>query len=549
MGAPLANLAPMDDAPRAQTRLAGPALFAASAVACILFCADLIGRPVDDLVGYVSDDAFYYLQIARRLVDTHVTSFDGQHPTNGYHPAWLAITTVLAKVFPDRETLLRAALWASFALHLGASLLLVRLCRRFVPALWAWVLGAVWTINPLPITLAMQGVEAPLVLLAWMVVADVFAGRIAPRLGRSAPLPSPGTEASIPRRDLVLLGAALGALFWARTDGIVVAAATFAFLACSVPLRDAGRVVGVASATFAASIVPWFAWSYWMTSAFVQDSGAVKMIWASAARAADPSSSAVTDGLRFVAGRWFGLPASLVIATPRAVGAALAAAILVVVAAGFVSSRRRSDDGALRRTTAWLAATALTLGFVSGAALTDQMVWYFGPPGLALFLVVALFTARLLGRVAALGRPALHAAGGAALVVGAIFLFSRYRERMPFEYPWQRDVLASHREFEKLVPKGEHIGCFNAGIPGYFGERRVVNLDGLVNHELVAVYRRRELMYWISAEDLRWIADEPLALGRAQKLTQLPIRLTEVSSAPLRGWMSPRRYLWKVEPR
>jgi hypothetical protein len=120
---------------------------------------------------------------------------------------------------------------------------------------------------------------------------------------------------------------------------------------------------------------------------------------------------------------------------------------------------------------------------------------------------------------------------------------------MPFEYPWQRDVLASQREFDAIAPKDARIGCFNAGIPAYFSERTVVNLDGLVNHGLVDVYRRGEFDRWLADERIAFIADEPLALGRAQRLTKNPIRLTPVSSAPLRGWLSPTRYLWKVEAR
>src|SRR5262249_36839272 len=39
----------------------------------------------------LSDDAFYYFQVARHAVLGHSFSFDGVHPTNGFHPlfAWL----------------------------------------------------------------------------------------------------------------------------------------------------------------------------------------------------------------------------------------------------------------------------------------------------------------------------------------------------------------------------------------------------------------------------------------------------------------------------
>jgi len=40
------------------------------------------------------DDAYYYLGIARNLVDGHGSTFDQINLTNGYHPLWLLVSTV-----------------------------------------------------------------------------------------------------------------------------------------------------------------------------------------------------------------------------------------------------------------------------------------------------------------------------------------------------------------------------------------------------------------------------------------------------------------------
>ena len=47
----------------------------------------------------LEDDFFYYAQVARNLAFHGVSSFDGTHLTNGYHPLWLLILTVLTKFF------------------------------------------------------------------------------------------------------------------------------------------------------------------------------------------------------------------------------------------------------------------------------------------------------------------------------------------------------------------------------------------------------------------------------------------------------------------
>jgi hypothetical protein len=538
----------MDDAPREPGSVAGPALFAVAAAVCVFFAYGLIARPVDDLVGFVSDDAFYYLQTARNLAATGRPTFDGSHATNGFHPGWMAVTTLLAKVFDDRETLLRAALWTSFAIHLATAGLLVRVCGRFVSATWAWVLGALWAVNPLPITLAMQGVEAPLHLFALTLTAYTFTGLVTQRPW------TPGLP-DVDQRHLVRFGAALGFLFWARTDAVLVVAVTLPYIAVMAGRGAALRVVGIVGGVFALCTLPWFAWSWLTVGSLVQDSGAVKMLWADAAHAA--IAERAEAACRFVAGRWTGLPTSLLTASPQIAGWIAAAALAGLVAFTIVRGRIRREPRGLATTVIWLLASATFVGLVYGAYFADQMLWYFGLPGLALFLVGTLCTADSLRRISVLQRPALHAAAGAAAVVGAIVLFGQYSEpmrnpggkrRMPFEYPWQRDVLTSQRAFDVQVPPNARIGCFNAGIPAYFGAHTVVNLDGLVNHD-VDVYRRGELARWLAEERIEFIADEPKALGRAQSLTKEPIRLTVVTTSPLHGWLTPTRFLWRVEAR
>ena len=59
----------------------------------------LAWQPVETLVTKVTpDDTFYYLQIARNIVDGNGPSFDGINNTNGFHPLWLAALLPFAKL-------------------------------------------------------------------------------------------------------------------------------------------------------------------------------------------------------------------------------------------------------------------------------------------------------------------------------------------------------------------------------------------------------------------------------------------------------------------
>jgi hypothetical protein len=51
----------------------------------------------------------------------------------------------------------------------------------------------------------------------------------------------------------------------------------------------------------------------------------------------------------------------------------------------------------------------------------------------------------------------------------------------------------------------------------------------------------------LAAHKIAYIADEQRILGRGQRFSAVPLRLTRVASFPLRGWPAGARVLWKVE--
>ena len=47
----------------------------------------------------LEDDFFYYAKAAHNLAFHGVSTFDGVHPTNGYHPLWMLVLTGLSRFF------------------------------------------------------------------------------------------------------------------------------------------------------------------------------------------------------------------------------------------------------------------------------------------------------------------------------------------------------------------------------------------------------------------------------------------------------------------
>jgi hypothetical protein len=113
-------------------------------------------------------------------------------------------------------------------------------------------------------------------------------------------------------------------------------------------------------------------------------------------------------------------------------------------------------------------------------------------------------------------------------------------------YPWQRDVFRSQPAFERLVPPGLPIGSFNAGIPGYFSHRTIINLDGLVNHSVYPYYKARRFDAYLRERGIEYISDEEASLDRARRFTTGPLAVRVLDRAPLTRWWSGDRYLWRI---
>ncbi|NHI92332.1 MAG: hypothetical protein EAX96_07495 [Candidatus Lokiarchaeota archaeon] len=57
------------------------------------------------------------------------------------------------------------------------------------------------------------------------------------------------------------------------------------------------------------------------------------------------------------------------------------------------------------------------------------------------------------------------------------------------------------------ISADERIAGFNVGIIGYFSERTVINLDGVVNNEMVQVYQNKSLMQYILDRNISYLVD------------------------------------------
>jgi hypothetical protein len=119
--------------------------------------------------------------------------------------------------------------------------------------------------------------------------------------------------------------------------------------------------------------------------------------------------------------------------------------------------------------------------------------WYYVPLAWSSALVVGPALARL-GRdlhSAHNGRVLARVGLAALVVVLALFGIKRWRGGY---YPWQDHMLAGARWITTQSPADAIVASFNSGLQAYYGDRPVVNLDGVVDWDAIRAGENRSLL-------------------------------------------------------
>jgi hypothetical protein len=486
--------------------------------------------PVERLLAFVPDDTFYYLVIARNLVRVGVSTADGVSPTNGFHPVWMAICVIVAR-FTEGSGQLRAMLAISFTLHALTAVAIRIVLARLVDRRWATTAALCWLVNPLTFLIAYQALEATAYALALLLLLSV-------ELSLGARL----AEGRASFRQAAVYGACLGLVVLARTEGTVIVAAAAAWLAIRVLVRgrsgSAVRALAVAGVSAAAVVSPWLLFSWRQVGSLVQDSGAMKALWAPRLWR-DPAGTyqnMVNTANFFVGVTFHEMTTS---AAPRRVVALTALIVALVIVLASIVDRNRARASVLRM----IVVSAAAVGLACGLMLTDRQVWWLVVPCFGTILGLVLAVSGVLDRLGV--SPAAHASARTAFVLLSLVAFLRW-QRAPAPYPWQPDVFTSQAAIEALVPAGEPIGCFNSGIPMFFGTRRVVALDGIVSHDARHAWTDHRIDEYWRSKGVRYIADEQNAMNRAEQFSSRPVAYRAIAAFPLRDWPSGQRLLWRL---
>jgi hypothetical protein len=465
-------------------------------------------------VALTLDDGFYYFKIAQQIAYGAGSTFDGAHPTNGYHPLWLLCLTPIFWLTSAPDTaLILGVIFQGVLLALGACLVyyIARLSfGRFAASLMAMLWVA------LVYKMALYGLEWGLHTLGMLAVIYIYLRWF-------------GDAPSRPL-DYLRLGLFLGLTFLARLDTLLLAATVGLFLAW----RDLrGQRVPAGGRRLLAFVLPivlaglgYIGADLWLFGYPLPVSSAIKRDWSIYLLSHDQLylehgrlAAWVTQllwPLRHLDSLY---PLTLAIGTFGAVGCWIA---------GYgprIAYRRQHTEppipayrSALAAWQAWFDRTLRPWNpFVvfSLLQLFSYTSLYYGSLSFEPWyyviqpLLAALFAAAVVDQCAQLIRQRGRAVAGAlalilflgwcGVTVYTVWSIKQWQESI--QSPSHQDPLFDATEWARAnLPAEAVIGAWNAGLLGYLSGRRVVDLDGLVNSW---DYYRREradlCRYWDQA--------------------------------------------------
>ncbi|MBN1336047.1 MAG: hypothetical protein JXB39_08815 [Deltaproteobacteria bacterium] len=417
-------------------------------VPCLLWALVLLWGPA--FWGLVFDDTFYYAQIARNLSTGLGPTFDGFHPTNGFHPLWLGACTALFALGLDGDAAIRAMLLLQVPMLAGGLgmgwVVLTRTRTRRAPdverAIGVTVLALLLVAAGSKdlVKLWINGLESGLVLLLQTALLAVAA---------RGNLLDPHA-----RRSRLLVGALLAGAFLARTDAALLlpAIALWALPRFRRAPGPTARALVELLLTPSIVVLAFMAFNQAWMGYPVQVSGMLK--------------SAPLDG-------WRGTGAVLVMLAPWIVARRLPHAKNLHL------GRLVARTGFQGIFSALLVTWYVCLG-------RFPRLWYFGPVAAWLLLVAGAGLADLLARAASENpdvsagkavRPLQLLFGGLGLlVVGhGVLGLTRLDSASP---------LLANREaalhIARTLPPDAVLASWDAGVLGFYARRPVVNLDGVV---------------------------------------------------------------------
>jgi hypothetical protein len=441
--------------------------------------------------GLVQDDAFYYYVIARNIIEHAHSSFDGINLTNGYHPLWQAICLPVFYYFQGDTAIRVMLVIASFFDLLALVVFYKILCRSLNNHYVVLVGVAILAFHGAIIRTWFNGLETALSIFSLSLLLHQF-------------LLIRNSDSSV-FKEHVWLGFIAAIAFLSRTDNAIIILCLFAFLYLP-PLftRKEVKCALVTSIVFITLVIPWLAWNIINFGSIVQISGQIQdNTWLLNAAPVELSipQQIIYGILKSIA------PIKIVFEKMFSPGflpilPGYIYFFVFLLSLGYAQAKHPP----LRKNIYLFAPfiVGVIILFLYHAGVRHFVRGWYNAPFLLVLILLLCFL---------LDTIKINALKHGHKIIFFIILTLLLTFYSPYSYTKRPkdlhldDRVAIAGWINTNTPTTAIIGAANAGIMGYYTQRIVVNLDGVVNEGAFRARINNRLQLYIKDERIDYLAD------------------------------------------
>lgn len=434
------------------------------------------------LTNILSDDAFYYFQLAKNMAAGLGSTFDGYQYTNGYHPLWLWF---LVPIFKSSQSLwqpIQSTLIISSIINLLTALGILGIVSKYTKNIWIKSLAiSVWAFNPFNIYESINGLETGLALL--FLTLFILAGL--------------NLKSSSKARCFIIWGIIGGLMILSRLDSVLYYVTGLAWLFFTQERRwFKVLTVGITSSIL---VLPWLIWSQIKFGMFLTSSGAASTIVNHHLIVQDHGPGLAQQIKAVFYSTYYGL--QMVITQT---GAPEIFLIILGLAIAWLAGHRLFANESYKK---YPLETYLFFGFILLFVLNASVrwtyrTWYFISINIFLTVGLAWYLQNIKHWWPA---KAKYYVLLSVLLVALFYIsWSRHLSGRDARQIQMHDISIWAND---NLPEGTKIGVFNAGIQGYFSDNTVINLDGLVNYNGYRALAERRLWDYVNEQGIEYLID------------------------------------------
>jgi 4-amino-4-deoxy-L-arabinose transferase-like glycosyltransferase len=459
-------------------------VLAAIMLAAIVIRLVVSWQPVPTLIEkIVLDDSFYGYAIAQHMAAGSLT-YNGIDVTNGFQPLWIFLIAPVYLITSNIYLAVNMILTIETILDALIVLLIFMLSKKIFDERTALLAAFVWAINPLTMFQTLGGIDVTLYIVMILATLTYYLN----------------IKDKLTMKNLAGLGILLGLTFLARGDGIFLFLVITAHMFYTHRKKLAIRKFALYLAVTLLVVAPWLAWSYLNFGTIQQssqianyDAGHGIVPYYDLKQPTTLSENAAAIGEN-------------VIRTVGALSNQLGIVdynlnLITLIFALFYGILLINSLKFWRKMTLPIAFSLLLIVFYAAYLWGIQIRYTTAVVPFLVMMASASFFDLAYSR---LGSKSLVI----ILLISLLFLSNGLTQWDRGYFSWQREIYNDALWIGSNTPKDAIVGGFASGIPIYFSNRTMINLDGVLNYKaLDAILNRsmysymksRNISYWVES--------------------------------------------------